>query len=343
MNTKIYHIDIDDLSLIKTEAATTLKQGGLVVFPTETVYGIGANALDPTAAANIYKVKGRPSDNPLIVHIAKNEDIHKYADASHPSVEPLIHAFWPGPLTLVLPKKDIIPDTITGGLSTVAIRFPDNDIARAIINASELPICAPSANKSGTPSSTVFEHVYNDLFGLVDIIIDGGPSTVGLESTVLDLTSPTPVILRPGAITKSMMESVLKSPVRESTNDTLDTEIPKAPGMKYKHYAPSGNVVLLDGSHPDILTFLQTVDTNNTGLIGSDELVDHVNHMMTYNLGSRKDTKTIATNIFKALRYMDEQNMETIYIEAFEASELGVAIMNRLLKAANYNILQLPK
>lgn len=343
MDTKIYHVDTDDLNLITTHAARILKQGGLVVFPTETVYGIGANALDKSAASNIYTVKGRPSDNPLIVHIADEDDIHHYADASHPAVAPLIKAFWPGPLTLVLPKKDIIPDTITGGLSTVAIRYPDNTIANAIINASGLPICAPSANKSGTPSSTVFEHVYHDLNGLVDIIIDGGPSHVGLESTVLDVTSPTPVILRPGAITKSMMEDVLQTTILESTNDTVSSGIPKAPGMKYKHYAPSGHVVLLDGTHNDILAFLTTVSKDQTGLIGSTELVEQVTRFTTYNLGSQQDAKTIAANIFKALRSMDEQQITTIYIEAFEESELGVAIMNRLLKAANYNILHLPK
>jgi L-threonylcarbamoyladenylate synthase len=341
METTIYHVNTDDVSRITKHAASVLKQGGLVVFPTETVYGIGANALDPDAASRIYNVKGRPSDNPLIVHIASKEDIGLYADISHPSIQPIINAFWPGPLTLVLPKKDCIPDAITGGLSTVAIRYPDNVIAQAIIKEAKLPICAPSANKSGTPSSTVFEHVYNDLNGLVDIIIDGGPSLVGLESTVLDLTSEIPVILRPGAITKSMMEAILQSEILASSDDTIDSGIPKAPGMKYKHYAPKGHVELLEGTHNQIRSFLTTIDLTDTGLIGSKELIETVAGLTTYNLGSITDINTIASNIFKALRSMDEQDISTIYIEAFEASELGIAIMNRLLKAANYNIRKL--
>lgn len=341
MKTRIYNIQQDDSQIIITDAASTLQQGGLVVFPTETVYGIGANALDPKAASNIYRVKGRPSDNPLIVHIADAKDVIKYAEVRSADVDLLIQAFWPGPFTLILPKKDCIPKAITGGLETVAIRFPDNDIAQAIINASNLPICAPSANRSGTPSSTLFQHVFDDFNGKVDIIIDGGPSFVGLESTVLDMTGPMPTILRPGYVTKTMIEEVLGYSILSQQPLIEDDDTPKSPGMKYKHYAPKGDVLLLDGTQDQIIQYLANLPNENVGVIGSSELLANVHQSIQFDLGSLTDPVTIAKRVFLALRSMDEQNVKTIYIEALEESDLGEAIMNRLYKAANYNIIHL--
>jgi len=341
MKTAIYHINHDDHDLIIKKSSEVIKAGGLVVFPTETVYGIGANALNEDASKKIYLVKGRPSDNPLIVHIAKHEDVFLYAKDISNDARLLMETFWPGPLTLVLPKTDKIPTEITGGLNTVAIRFPSNKIAQDLIRASGLPICAPSANISGTPSSTTFDHVFKDLFGKVEIIIDGGKSSGGLESTVLDVTGDKPVILRPGSITKSMIENTLDKSVDAPDTFIEDLSIPRAPGMKYKHYAPKGYVTILDGTHKQIKKYIDNLNNKDVGIIGSNELCELLDDYNTFKLGSIKDVETIAKNIFLALREMDEQEIKTIYIEAIKDQDLGIAIMNRLLKAANKNIVHL--
>ncbi len=341
MKTVIYRLYEDNLELIISQSAEVIKSGGLVVFPTETVYGIGANALDKNASKKIYDVKGRPSDNPLIVHIAKHDDVYLYAKDISQDAKKLMEAFWPGPLTLVLPKTDKIPMEITGGLDTVAIRFPRNKIAQDIILKSALPVCAPSANISGTPSSTTFNHVFKDLFGKVDIIIDGGMSSGGLESTVLDVTGDIPIILRPGSITKTMIEKTLNKVVNAPDTFIEDESIPKAPGMKYKHYAPKGDVTILEGTHKQITAYLEGLNDKSVGIICTDELCSLLKDYHTFNLGSIGDIETIAKNIFLALRTMDEQNIKKIYIEAIKEQELGTAIMNRLIKAANKNIIHL--
>jgi L-threonylcarbamoyladenylate synthase len=339
MNTLIYQWHTDDEATIVHDAASTLKEGGLVVFPTETVYGIGANALDPDAARRIYEVKGRPSDNPLIVHIADANDLSTYAVTDHPAIAPLIQSFWPGPLTLVLPKRSIVPDAITGGLDTVAVRLPNHPLAQAIIAASGCPIAAPSANTSGTPSSTAFQHVFSDLNQKVDLIIDGGPSMVGLESTVLDLTSDVPTILRPGFVTRSMIAHVLQSDVIEGAIDEVK-DIPRSPGMKYRHYAPKGYVELLEGTPDKLISFLHQ-QPPSFAVIASHELCDALGDIPCFDLGPRDDMESIARSMFGALRAMDETGVPTIYIEAFEPSELGVAIMNRLIKAASGHVRRL--
>ncbi|MFP4478702.1 MAG: L-threonylcarbamoyladenylate synthase [Candidatus Izemoplasmatales bacterium] len=341
MKTKIYHINRDDHDLIIRQSADVIKAGGLVVFPTETVYGIGANALSEDAAKKIYLVKGRPSDNPLIVHIGRQEDVYLYASQVSRDAQLLMEAFWPGPLTLVLRKTDRIPNEITGGLDTVAIRFPSNEIAQDIILSSGLPICAPSANISGTPSSTTFDHVFNDLNGKVDVIIDGGQSSGGLESTVLDMTGESPVILRPGSITKSMIEETLGKTVETPDTFVDDQSVPKAPGMKYKHYAPIGEVTILDGTHEQIKNYIENLDKGSIGVIGSNELCALLEDYHTFKLGPIDDIQTIGKNLFLALRTMDEGNIQEIYIEAIKDQELGIAIMNRLLKAADKKIIHL--
>jgi L-threonylcarbamoyladenylate synthase len=340
LKTKVFKYDNKNQDDIIAISSKVINQGGLVVFPTETVYGIGANALDKEAARRIYNVKGRPSDNPLIVHLASKDDVKRYTKEVTNDAMKLINAFWPGPLTIVLTKTDVIPFDITGGLSTVALRMPSHPVAKALIKASKVPICAPSANISGRPSSTLYKHVYEDLFGKVDVIIDGGQSMVGLESTVLDMTTDQPTILRPGAITKSMIETILNQSVVDETDVERFEEAPKAPGMKYKHYAPKGKVTLLKGTHKQIIEHIHQMN-HTIGVIASNELCKELSSYETFPLGPIDDKALIAKNIFLALRTMDEKDINEIYIEAFEEEELGQAIMNRLIKASGHHIIHL--
>jgi L-threonylcarbamoyladenylate synthase len=340
LKTQIHHLDEDNFDVVVTKAASIIKSGGLVVFPTETVYGIGANALNPNASKNIYKVKGRPSDNPLILHISDKEDFKDYAIKSFEYIDILIEAFWPGPLTLVCPKTDLVPKTITGGLDTVAIRLPNNQLAQSIIRASKTPICAPSANISGSPSSTSFNHVYDDFNGFVEMIIDGGNTHVGLESTVLDCTKETPVILRPGSITKDMIESEIHIKLEKIENQK-NSQVPKSPGMKYKHYAPKKKTVLLKGTRSEIASYVNQINEKRFGLIGTSELIQLIQNEHTYDLGPSNHYDLIASHIFNALRSIDKKEIDIIYIEVLEETGIGEAIMNRLLKAANNQIIDL--
>jgi L-threonylcarbamoyladenylate synthase len=331
-------LNIDHYNNIRS----VLLEGGLVVFPTETVYGIGANALDPKAAKQIYSVKGRPIDNPLIVHIASMEQLPKLVTSISETAKTLMNVFWPGPLTLIFEKSEIIPKEITGGLDTVAIRFPSNKIAQKVIEAAGVPICAPSANISGRPSSTLFEHVFSDLDGKVDIIIDGGKSTIGLESTVLDLTSTVPSILRPGAVTKKMIEDVLGSNVEDGFLEHLE-DAPKSPGMKYTHYAPKGKITLVYGEKENVIFYMNqqvALHSNQAvGVICATEYLEDILCEHKIALGGLDDPNEVASNIFIALRKMDELQIEQIYAHAFSNADLGSAIMNRLLKAAGYNVI----
>ncbi|HOI46346.1 MAG TPA: L-threonylcarbamoyladenylate synthase [Bacilli bacterium] len=341
MKTTIYNqIDLQNTN-VQHHIKDVIQSGGIVVFPTETVYGIGANALDKNAAKKVYEVKGRPSDNPLIVHIEKPEDLSRYVEVIPDDANGLIKAFWPGPLTIIFQKRDIIPTTITGGLNTVAIRCPSNPIANAVIKFASTPLCAPSANISGKPSSTLFEHVVDDMMGKVDVIIDGGKSQIGLESTVLDLTSEEPTILRPGFITRQMIETVLNKSVLDKSVVT-PTEVPKSPGMKYKHYAPSGVITVLYGKEVDIINYINTQLSTNLnvkiGVICSTELYDKIQTSRKFDIGSMSNDAEVASNLFIALRKMDELGVDIIYTHAFSELELGNATMNRLLKASSYNI-----
>lgn len=341
METKIIHITSDhDIDLIK-EAAMTLKIGGLVAFPTETVYGIGANALDEAIVKKIYEAKCRPSDNPLIVHVGDAEDVEKYVKTISIEAKALMDAFWPGPLTLIFDKNELIPEGITGGLSTVAIRVPAHPIARAIIKASGLPIAAPSANTSGKPSPTIAAHVIEDLDGRVDMIVDGGDATIGLESTVLDLTSNTPMILRPGGITKKMIESVI-GPIGIDPHmlGTTEMGVPKSPGMKYRHYAPKGKLTVFNGENHHIiseinkLVSIDLASGHRVGVIATKEDALAYECPTVMIIGSEHNPDEIASNLFKVIRSMDELGVEHIYTKAFHEKEIGVATMNRLLKAA---------
>jgi L-threonylcarbamoyladenylate synthase len=346
MKTRIYTIQDLTNRAVQEDIKTTLQNGRNVVFPTETVYGIGASILSAEGINNIYKIKGRPSDNPLIMHLSNTDYLDQYVYITQPYVRQLMETFWPGPLTLVLDKKDRVSDFFTGGLKTVGVRIPDSDVARAIIDIAEVPICAPSANISGRPSATLFKHVVEDFNEKVDILIDGGKSQVGLESTVLDATKPIPVILRPGMITKEMIQEITKE-VHVSTDEDKD-HVPKSPGMKYKHYAPKGQLHIIDGSINDVITYINNKISEHShqqeqvGVIATEE-VKHsfIQGPFVYSIGGHKNETEIASNLFAALREMDALNVSHIYSMSFTNGEYSEAIMNRLMKAAGNKIIKL--
>lgn len=349
MNTKIIKIDTDRFeSADLDEAAEVLRKGGLVAFPTETVYGLGANAMDKEASKKIYAAKGRPSDNPLIVHIAHKEDIEVLADEVPEMAHRLADVFWPGPLTIILKKKEYVPMETTGGLNTVAIRLPANPIARELISRSGVFVAAPSANISGKPSPTKAEHVIKDLTGKIDIIIDGGKATLGLESTIVDLSEEKPMILRPGCITKEMLENVIGSigydPAILNGAPSQDIK-PKAPGMKYRHYAPEGSLTIYSGEIHAVIDAINKAAKEKcdkgfkVGIISTEETKDSYPYGIVKTIGSRKDEASIAAGLYAILREFDELHTEYIYTESFTENRFGQAIMNRLLKAAGYHLI----
>ncbi|ARE85873.1 Threonylcarbamoyl-AMP synthase [Clostridium formicaceticum] len=344
-DTIIIEIDHEDLLMEELKkAAQILKEGGTVAFPTETVYGLGANALSEKAIKKIFQAKGRPSDNPLIVHIAKMEDIKPLVREIPLEAAAVMEAFWPGPLTVVLEKTGIIPEGITGGLSTVAIRMPAHPIAAKLIALAGVPVAAPSANISGRPSPTTGAHVVEDLKGKVDAIVIGGSCEVGVESTVLDMTGKTPMILRPGGVTREMLLKVLHSVEIDAALKGEDV-VPKSPGMKYTHYAPKAQVYIVKGEEEKVPVKIRELveqyrrQKKEVGIICFDETYNHYDQGMVKSMGSRTDFKSVAANLFKILREFDETKVEIILAEAVEEVELGQAIMNRLTKAAGYRII----
>ena len=344
MKTMIYKgYELSDKTIQK-HIHEVFHKGGLVVFPTETVYGIGADATNPEAVKSIFKAKGRPSDNPLIVHISKVDDLELYVSDIPSHAKSLMDTFWPGPLTLVFNKKEIIPKEVTGGLNTVGIRVPGLKIARDIIDIAGLPICAPSANLSGKPSSTIFDHVASDFEERVDIIIDGGKAEIGLESTVLDITTPVPVMLRPGFVTKKMIEDTLGFKIIDATESKIENT-PKSPGMKYTHYAPKGKMTLVEGNEKDVVDFINNEikkhKKTKVAVIGAEEYLNQMDAEYKANLGHLSDLNEIGSNIFIALRQMDQLGIEHIYMHTLPNTDLGQAIMNRLSKAAGYNLIKL--
>lgn len=324
-------------------ASGIIRDGGLVVFPTETVYGLGASALNVDAAKKIYEAKGRPSDNPLIIHLAKVEDTVHYAEVS-PCFDMLAKEFMPGPLTVILPKKDIIPRTVTGGLSTVAVRVPAHPVAHMLIEAAGVPIAAPSANLSGRPSCTKIEHVIDDMNGRVDMILSGGASDLGLESTILLPKNENEVImLRPGAITVEMLEeSGFKVTLDKAVTEKPSAdEKPLAPGMKYRHYAPKAELILLSGSLDSIKGFM-IAQSNSDGvaLVCYEEFLTELDHSTALSIGSYTDSATQAHRLFDILRQLDEiDRVNTIYAPLPSKDHIGLALYNRLLKAAGYTVL----
>ena len=347
MNTQIYKIDSKAVDHQKMEeAAQLIRSGELVAFPTETVYGLGADALNPQASKKIYAAKGRPSDNPLIVHIAKFEDLEEIAKEVPQEAKKLADAFWPGPLTMIVNKNEKVPYETTGGMDTVAIRMPDHPAALELIRQSGCLIAAPSANTSGRPSPTLAEHVAEDLGGRIPLILDGGEVGIGIESTIIDLTEKIPMILRPGYITKEMLEAVIGTVQTDPGIIAADsTKKPKAPGMKYRHYAPKANLMLIDGAKCAVvdkineLTDAMHSEGKKVGIIGTDETVASYRGDMVLSIGAREDEDAIARHLYKLLREFDEADVDVIYSESFATPRIGQAIMNRLLKAAGHQVL----
>ena len=325
-----------------TKAADFIKNGGLVAFPTETVYGLGGDGLNSEAASKIYKAKGRPSDNPLILHINDQKMLHKIVNDVNSMAKKIMTAFCPGPITLILPKSDIVPSSVTGGLDTVAVRMPDNDIARELIRLSNTPIAAPSANISGRPSPTTAQAVYNDLHDRIDMILDGGACHFGVESTIVDCTEDVPIILRPGAITKEMLEELF--PVVKIDKAIIgENVVPKAPGMKYKHYAPKANMILFEGSSAKMADAIANKiadyerEGKKVGLVVSSEVAEKLQHENTAIYGNQEDLLTIASDIYECLRFFDDKDVDIILAEGTTDKGIGLAIMNRLHKASGFN------
>ena len=324
------------------KAAGVIKAGGLVAFPTETVYGLGADAFNPQAVARIYSAKGRPGDNPLITHIASKEDFFKLADTPYPYTEKLIEVFWPGALTLIVKKKPNLPPWLGGHPNNVAetlgIRMPAHETALALITAAGCPISAPSANKAGKPSPTKAEHVADDyLPGEIDFILQGQASDIGIESTVLDVTGEQPVVLRPGAITVSMIEEV--TGIKCNNHNTYSMNAPKAPGMKYRHYAPKAPMAVLDGDIENVTKYIiaECANYKKVGLLTKSIITGLPENVVTLTCGA--DEKAFAQNLFACLREFDNLGVDKIYAQAISDTELGTAIMDRLSKAAEGNII----
>ena len=331
---------------IMKEAGALLKAGALVAFPTETVYGLGANALDEKAAAKIYAAKGRPSDNPLIVHIADMESLKLITEEIPEAAYQLADKFWPGPLTMVLKKSDAVPYGTTGGLDTVAVRMPSHPIALEMIRYGGGYIAAPSANTSGRPSPTLASHVLDDMNGIIPMILDGGAVGIGIESTIVDLTEGVPTILRPGFITKEMLEEVVGE-VQIDRGLSADSKTPpKAPGMKYRHYAPKADLMIVEGAREAVIEKINALVQENeskgvcTGIIGTEETISRYPSGIVKSMGTRRDELSISSHLYSILREFDESDAEIIYSESFSEGAMGSAIMNRLLKAAGHKIMK---
>ena len=330
------------------EAGEVIRSGGLVAFPTETVYGLGGNALDPQASKRIYAAKGRPSDNPLIVHIADISELEPLAAEIPESARLLAEKWWPGPMTLIFKKKAAVPDETTGGLDTVAVRMPSHPVAAALIRAAGVPVAAPSANRSGRPSPTCAAHVIEDLDGRVDMIIDGGDCGIGLESTIIDVTGSEPVLLRPGRVTIEEIRAVagcgkIDPAVLAPPSAGLR---PRAPGMKYRHYAPRAPLTLIEGEREAVAAeisrrcALAEAAGRKAGVICSSQLAAMTGCPLTAVLGDAEDPEELARGLFAALRSMDSEGADEIYAETFPETGFGLALRNRLLKAAGYNVVK---
>ncbi|MEG1721075.1 MAG: L-threonylcarbamoyladenylate synthase [Pseudoflavonifractor sp.] len=324
-------------------AAEILKGGGLLGIPTETVYGLGANGLDPVAVARIFAAKGRPQDNPLILHIPSADRLERYCRDIPPEAYRLADCFWPGPMTMILWRKPLVPDVVTAGLETVGMRCPDHAVCRAILAAADLPVAAPSGNTSGRPSPTTAAHMLDDMDGKIDGIVDGGPCTVGVESTIIDLTLKPPRLLRPGGITLEQLQAVLGEVAVDGAVTHLlgADEHPRAPGMKYRHYAPKAPVTVVKGNPLQTAEYIATHMGKNTGIICFDEFADRFPNCPKELLGPSGDKAEQARRVFDALRYFDGTDVEEIWAQCPDDTGLGLAIANRLNKAAGFHIITL--
>ena len=349
MTTEIFRVDIKDIEASRSQlkyAAKKICDGSLVVFPTETVYGLGGDATNPEAAKKIFEAKGRPSDNPLIIHIATPEDAEPYAVTNELYYE-LAKRFMPGPITVILDSKDTIPKETRGGLSTVAVRCPENPIARELIRYAGVPIAAPSANLSGSPSPTTAQHVIDDMKGRVDVIIDGGACEFGLESTIVKINSDnTLTLLRPGKITAEELLSVATVKIADAVVDKLaDGEVALSPGMKYRHYAPKSPLVLLDGDLESRIEYIKEENLNYTAvLVYSEELSlfsSQLPSVKLYDLGSISDEYSQAQRLFYILREADKCDFTKIYAPLPDTAGVGLALYNRMIRAAAHTIINL--
>lgn len=350
VETEIFEIteenrDTEEAARAIGRAGRILRAGGLVAFPTETVYGLGGDAMNPASSQRIYAAKGRPSDNPLIVHICRWEDLAALVKAIPESAEKLGKAFWPGPLTMILEKSDRVPKETTGGLSTVAVRMPSDPTALSLIRAAGGYVAAPSANLSGRPSPTLAKYVAEDLGGRIEMILDGGQACIGLESTIVDLTEEAPVILRPGYITQEMLEEVLgKVEIDRGILPEGSNIAPKAPGMKYRHYAPKAELTIVAGTEDAVVRrineLLQAAEKcgKRSGVIATDATKAQYHATVVKSVGDRRREAETARELYRVLREFDEEEVDVIYSEAFAEKGLGQAIMNRLLKAAGHRV-----
>lgn len=349
MNTRIIKVDKQNIEAdVVKLAGDIIKNGGLVAFPTETVYGLGGDALNPESSRKIYAAKGRPSDNPLIVHISRIEDLSKIVKTIPASASKLAQAFWPGPLTMIFNKSDIVPYETTGGLDTVAVRMPSHPVAKAFIEAAGGYVAAPSANRSGRPSPTSAKYVIEDMDGRIEMILDGGDVEIGLESTIVDMTVEEPMILRPGYITKEMLEEVLQSVSEDKTMMSAESgQAPKAPGMKYRHYAPKGDLTIIEGEEERVVEYINEQvcrlrkEGHKTGVIGTDATISRYLGDVCKSAGDRDDERTVARRLYRILREFDDEEVSVIFSESFDAAGIGQAVMNRLLKAAGHKILHI--
>lgn len=340
------HLDLNDFESNQLkQAAQFIRENKTVIFPTETVYGLGANALSDEAVAKIFIAKGRPQDNPLIVHVSSIEMLESLIlNPLDDKSKKLIDAFWPGALTLVLKHSDVVPESVCAHLDTVGIRMPDHPIALKLIELAGVPIAAPSANISGKPSPTEAEHVLSDMLGRVDMIITASKSRIGVESTVLDMSSPIPTLLRPGGVTVSQIESVI-GPIKIDEAIHRSVEKPKSPGMKYTHYAPNAPLTIYRGLNESMINAIQKEIDHSIAIglkcavISCDENINAYNNTYKLSLGSNKKPDELASHLFECLRECDKQGVDIIFAEAFDETEMGLALMNRLKKAAGFKII----
>ena len=330
-------------------AAEIIQKGGLVAFPTETVYGLGADALNGEAVLALFAAKNRPLDNPPILHIAEVNQVYKLAREVPKNAEVLMKTFWPGPLTLIFKRSENIPKETVAGLDTVAIRMPQHNVALALIKQSGKPIAAPSANLSGKPSPTSAKHVFNDLNGRIDAILDSGPTSIGVESTVLDLSVDPPMVLRPGGTPFEAIKQILSN-VKLHPFVSAEEEIPleqtRSPGMKHKHYAPNAEVILVEGTVPAVISKIKALTEQykregiKVGILATDETQKEYTANVVKTVGSRSNLETIAKNLFKQLREFDSEDVDVILAEGVPLQGLGLAVMNRLRKASGYHIIK---
>jgi L-threonylcarbamoyladenylate synthase len=350
MKTLLLKVSPENPDPVKIQAAAEIIQrGGLVAFPTETVYGLGADALNPKAILALFEAKKRPLDNPPIVHVADPKEVYRLVEEVPPKAQLLMEKFWPGPLTLVFRHSDIVPKVTVTGLDTIAIRMPKHKVALELIKQSHRPIAAPSANLAGKPSPTTAQHVYEDLNGRIDAILDGGATKIGVESTVVDLSVDPPILLRPGGTPFEALKKVLgdlKLHAFVQAEQELSLKEIRSPGMKHKHYAPKAKVILVEGKVPAIIVKVKELAEsymskgNKVGILSTDETKTSYHADVIKSLGSRSNLATVATNLFRLLREVDAENVDIIIAEGVSSEGLGLAVMNRLRKASGYHIIK---